>query len=137
MTAILPVPLYLKDCAIEIGTDEYAAAINSATLTPNVSIARFVGLTPTADYKDADIDWTLDLTYVQDWDTTASLARKLWDAQGTVIEGCTFKPKSANDPEFTVDLFIVPGSVGGQARAHSTSQVQLQVVGQPTFTDPA
>lgn len=134
MAIVTPTPLYLEDCQITIGTDDYGAAINSVELVPSVSIARFVGLKPDAEWKRADIDWSLNLSYIQDWEAASSLARKLWSAQGSTLVGCTFKPKTGAGPKFTVDLFIVPGSVGGAARAHSVSSVSLGVVGQPDFT---
>ncbi|MAT17186.1 MAG: hypothetical protein CMF56_01285 [Leifsonia sp.] len=137
MATVTPTPLYFKDAIITIGTDDYAAAVSSGALTPNVSVARFTGLKPTADYKDIDIDWSLDLTFAQDWASTDSLSNKLWTAQGTVLEDCTIKPQSGAGPTFTVDLLIVPGAVGGTSRSHATATVSLPVVGQPAFSAPA
>jgi hypothetical protein len=133
VTVITPEPLFFKDAVIQIGADDYGAAISNGMLTPNPTVARFTGLKPNADYKDADIDWKLDLTFVQDWESATSLSRKLWASQGTTITDCIIKPKTLGGASFTVDLHILPGSVGGVARAHATSTVSLEVVGQPEF----
>ena len=37
MATVTPTPLYFKDAIITIGTDDYAAAVSSGALTPNVS----------------------------------------------------------------------------------------------------
>jgi hypothetical protein len=135
MTVIIPEPLYFDDCELKIGTDDYGAAISSAVLTPTANTITFTGLKPGAEYHAGRVTWTLDLTFAQDWGNSASLSRKLWNSQGTVIEDCTIKPITGDTPEFTVDLFITPGAVGGQARAHATATVSLPVKGQPTFAD--
>jgi hypothetical protein len=133
VTVITPDPLYFDDAAIQIGADDYGAAVTSGTLTPNVTVARLNGLKPDANYKAVDIDWKLDLTFAQDWENATSLSRKLWSAQGTTITDCVIKPITAGGASFTVDLYIVPGSVGGASRAHATSTVSLEVVGVPVF----
>lgn len=133
MAVITPTPMRFDDYVLKIPTDDYAAACTSCTLTPKASVERLNGGKPSAIFKDVEIDWTLDIEHVQDWASSTSLSRKLWAAQGTVITGVEFEPQTGAGPKFTVDLLIVPGSVGGTSRKTATSRVSIEVVGQPTF----
>ena len=136
MATITPAPLYFKDAVLEIDGDDYAPAASSATLTPSVSATTFYGLKPDAMFPESSVDWTLELTFVQDWDSTDSLSKLLWDNQGTVIEGAILKPRSGEGPSFEMDIHIVPGAIGGSTRAHATATVSLPVVGVPELVAP-
>ena len=133
MAVITPTPLKFDDYVLKIPTDDYAAACMSCTLVPKTTVTKLIGGKPTATFKDVDLDWTLDLEYAQDWAAAASLARKLWSAQGTTIPSVEFEPKTGAGPKFTVSLLIAPGAVGGASRKSATSRVSLEVVGQPVF----
>jgi len=122
MAVITPTPLKFDDYVLKIPTDDYAAACMSCTLVPKTTVTKLIGGKPTATFKDVDLDWTLDLEYAQDWAAAASLARKLWSAQGTTIPSVEFEPKTG-----------APGAVGGASRKSATSRVSLEVVGQPVF----
>ena len=135
MATITPTPLYLKDAVLEIDGDDYAPAASTATLNPSVSATTYYGLKPDAQFPETSVDWALDLSFVQDWDSTTSLSRLLWDNQGTVISAAILKPRSGQGPSFQVDLHIVPGTIGGDTRAFSTSSVTLPVVGSPTLVE--
>ena len=135
MATITPAPLYFKDAVLEIDGDDYAPAASSATLTPSVSSTTFYGLKEDAMFPESSVDWTLEVTFVQDWDSATSLSRYLWDNQGSVITGVTLSPRDGSGPSFTMDLHIVPGSIGGSTRAHATSTVSLPVVGVPTLVE--
>jgi hypothetical protein len=137
MATITPAPLYFKDAVLEIDGDDYAPAASSATLSPSVSATTFYGLKPDAMFPESSVDWTLEVTFVQDWDSASSLSKYLWDNQGSVIADVTLKPRSGEGPSFTMDLHIVPGSIGGDTRAHATSTVSLPVKGVPTLVPAA
>jgi len=136
MATITPAPLYYEDVVLTLDGDDYEAAASTATLTPSVSTTTFYGLTPDAHFPESSTDWSLDLTFVQDWDSASSLSRFLWNNQGTVITGATLKPRSGSGPSFTMDLHIVAGSIGGDTRSFATTSVSLPVKGVPTLVEP-
>jgi hypothetical protein len=136
MATITPAPLYFKDAVLEIDGDDYAPAASSATLTPSVSATTFYGLKPDAMFPESSVDWSLELTFVQDWDSASSLSKLLWDNQGTVIAGAILKPRSGEGPSFEMDIHVVPGAIGGSTRAHATATVSLPVVGVPELVEP-
>lgn len=135
MATITPAPLYYEDVVLTLGGDDYEAAASTATLTPSVSATTFYGLTPTAQFPESSTDWSLDLTFVQDWDSASSLSRFLWTNQGTIVENVTLKPRSGSGPSFTMDLHIVPGSIGGDTRSFATASVSLPLKGVPTLVE--
>lgn len=133
MAQINVTPLYMKDVTLTIGTDSYEKHVSGVTLTPSYATATWKGLNPNSTFTNTSAAvWTLDLTYVQDWDTTNSLSKYLFANQGAT-KTITFKPNSANTPTVTVSVIIVAGSIGGQMDAYAESTVQLPVQGQPTL----
>jgi hypothetical protein len=130
-------PLFFKDYKLTIGAD-VSAECSAVTLTPKPTVHTFKGggATP-ADYKDLEMDWSLDVTYAQDWATATSLGRYLLAHIGETITGVEFEPKAAAGPKFTVSILITPGSAGGTGRGHAVSTVSLEVVGQPVFATGA
>lgn len=131
--AVAPVkPIILKDMVITIGTDDFAAAISSATLTPAASIVTWKGLKTTAVYSfPTSPTWTLDLEYAQDWKTANSLSRYLFDHDGQTIVGVTLEPTSGVGTRWTFDLIVVPGAIGGAVDAVGTASVSLGVAAKP------
>ena len=133
MAAIAVAPLYMKDVTLTIGTDTYEKHVSGVTITPSASSATWKGLNPAATFTDvSSTTWTLDLTYVQDWDTTNSLSKYLLANAGST-KTIVFKPKSANTPTVTVSAIITPGAIGGQIDSYAESTVSLPVSGQPTL----
>jgi hypothetical protein len=81
------------------------------------------------------VDWTLELSFVQDWDSATSLSRYLYANQGSEV-AVTLQPKDASGPSFTMTVHVVPGTVGGDTRAFAASSVSLPLVGAPTLVEP-
>lgn len=127
-------PLYLKDVILTVDGDTYEKHVSGVTITPSVATATFKGLEPTATYSQASTaTWTVDLTYVQDWETADSLSAYLFNNAGSEIT-MSFKPESGTGGTFSATVIVVPGSVGGAVDAYATSTVSLPVQGQPTYT---
>lgn len=129
-------PLLLTDCVVEIGGVDYATEISQALFNPNAAVQRFRGLKPTSNHKTYTTDWSLDLTYAQDWDSTASLSRYLYDHEGETVTGVTFKPKSGSGPSFTVDIIVPPGAIGGTVETHATTTVTVGCLAKPVLVPP-
>jgi hypothetical protein len=128
-------PLYLKDVILTVDGDTYEKHVSGVTITPSVATATFKGLEPTATFSQASTaTWTVDLSYVQDWETADSLSAYLFNNAGTEVT-MSFQPESgAGGGVFSATVIIVPGAVGGAVDAYATSTVSLPVQGQPTFT---
>lgn len=134
MAQISVQPLYLKDVVLSIGTaGEFEKHVSGVVFTPSVSTATFKGLDSDAVFTQAsNASWTVDLSYVQDWDSATSLSAYLFNNAGTEVD-VTFTPASGSG-SWEATVIIVPGAVGGQVDAYATSQVSLPVQGQPTYT---
>jgi hypothetical protein len=129
-------PLFFKDYILKNPTTDRAEQCSAVTLTPKPTIHTFKGggAVP-ANFKDLELDWTLDLVFGQDFVEPTSLSRTLLAGAGTVGEGWIFEPANGAGPTFTVDVLMVPGAAGGTGRAHATASVSLEVIGQPVFDD--
>lgn len=134
MTVIAVKPIVLKDCKLKIAADNYEAHVSSVTVTPSVSTQTWKGLTPAASFTDSSSpSWVAGLEYAQDWETPESLARYLFEHQGETVTAL-FQPKAGTGlPEFTVDLVITPGPIGGTIDSFATGSVSLGVSGQPAL----
>lgn len=125
MATIAVVPLVLKDVTINLGSNGYEKHLSSVTFTPKANVIEWQGLTPTAKFTDiSPASWTVELEYVQDWETTNSLSKYLFANEGTTV-AATFKPKSAGAPSFAANLIITPGAIGGKVGAYATTKVTL------------
>lgn len=132
MPEIIPEPFVLEDAVLEIESDDFAAAISAITVTPQTSTKTFKGLKRTARYSTTVVDsWQAAITLAQDWDDAASFANFLFDpANEGQTKAATLRPRSTG-VGFTVDLVIVPPSIGGPGGDYTTSQVTLGVSGRP------
>jgi hypothetical protein len=125
MAQIAVNPLVLKDVVLEIGTDTYEKHVSSVTFTPSAETISWQGLNPAAKFTDvAAAEWTCVLEYVQDWETTNSLSRYLFENEGETV-AAEFKPRSGSGPSFTANLTITPGAIGGTVNAYATTSVTL------------
>jgi hypothetical protein len=124
MPAITVKPLILKDCLLTIGASDYQASVSSAKFTPSGGIQVWKGLTPTSVHTSADTPtWTLDLKYVQDWETAGSLSNYLFAHEGETV-ACTFEPK-AGGATVTANITITSGGIGGDVDAWGEETVSL------------
>lgn len=125
MPSIASSPLVLKDVTITLGANGYEKHVSSVTLTPKSSTISWQGLTPSASFTDiTSPEWTVELEYIQDWDTANSLSKYLFASAGTSVIA-VFKPKAANTPTFTSTVTLASGPIGGQVNKYATSKVTL------------
>lgn len=124
-------PIVLQDMVLTIGSD-VAAEVSTATIQPNPTIVKWKGLKPGSQFTGAgDHDYDLVLEVAQEWDDPLSLSNYLWENDGETIPDCVLEPQSGVGQRWTFDLFIIPGSVGGQVDTVGTSQVTLGIIGKP------
>lgn len=133
MAQIAVAPLVLKDVTLTIGTDTYEKHVDQVTFTPSAQTITWTGLgsNPSSDITTAT--WTCTLNYAQDWTTTDSLSQYLLANEGTTVS-MTFKPASGSAQNFTADVIITPGAIGGSVNQFALSSVTLPVDGAPTYS---
>lgn len=118
-------PLILKDVELLLGADDdFRKHVSGVTLTPSSSQTTWKGLGGNTHTDSSTPTWTCQLDYVQDWISETSLSGYLMDHSGETI-AATFRPQSGAGPTFTVNLSVVPGAIGGQVDAYSTTSVTL------------
>lgn len=132
MSTIAVKPIVYKNCKLVIDADNYEAHVSKVSLDPTVNTQTWKGLTPTASFTDSSSPaWTCGLEYAQDWETIDSLARYLFEHQGETVVALFQPEKGTALPEFTVELVITPGPIGGAIDTFATGSVTLGVNGQP------
>lgn len=135
MTAITVAPIIINNCLLKLGTNNYEAHVAKATLTPNHTIVRRKGLTPTARFAvAADPEWTLELDTTQDYETVNSLSNYLLANQGTVVTG-QLSPV-AGGTAWDISVMALASAIGGDGDSVAASDVSLPVIGQPVKHTP-
>ena len=127
MTKIQPNAIILKDIVLRFETaDDFAPAVSSAVFTPTSSAVNFTGMSPGAAWSDSsEPTWTLDLTFVQDWESAKSLSKYLYLKAGDK-EVVTFQPKDgAALPAFTSEVVLQHGPIGGPGGQYPTATVRM------------
>jgi len=134
-------PFIMRNAIIIFGgTDDFAKAVSTATITPAGGTTDFKGLKPSAVFTFPQANtYTLDMTYAQDWSDETSLSRYLWEHKGETVP-FTLNPDDTTgqtgvgSTSWAGTVAIVPGQVGGDVDAVATAQVSLGVVGEPVPT---
>lgn len=138
--AILEVqPLVLKDVELVIGGetgDDFRKHVSGAVFAPTSGTTTWTGLGLNTHTDANTATWTCDLTYVQDWQSTKSLSRYLYDNEGETVE-VEFRPKSGAGPSFTANIVITPGAIGGTVNSFAETTVSLGCDGKPTLVPAA
>lgn len=116
---------------LEIGTDEYTAAVTSCALVPNAPTAQSTDIGGGVTSFVGANAWQAQIGYNQDWKTTTSLSQQLiaWHGQSKVFK---YTP-DAGGKTVTFSAVVQAGQIGGAAGAIHQATVNLQVNGQPTF----
>jgi hypothetical protein len=140
MAVVDVTPFVMKNAIIQLGTDDFAKAVSSASITPAGGIITWKGLKPTAVFTFPEsVTYTLDLEYAQDWGSTNSLSQYLFEHQGETV-ACTVNVNdvaTGGETSWAMQVAISAGAVGGAVDNVATATVSLGIVGQPTPTFPA
>ena len=130
-------PFIMRNAVVQLGTDDFAAAVSSVILAPTSGTVPFKGLKPPAVFTFAQATtWELQLEFAQDWKNAASLSNYLHLHQGEVVPGLLIADDSdAGAVSWELPgVAIAPGSVGGPVDAVAVSTATLGVVGAPIPT---
>lgn len=128
------IPLVLKNVDMTLGADNYKYALDQVIFTPSADTIKWTGLgsNPVTDVGTAT--WDAVLSYMQDWDTSTSLARYLHANEGATV-AASFSPRTGSGPAFTTSLVITPGAIGGAVNAFATTSVTLGCTAKPTLSE--
>ena len=138
MVDILPAPFTFRDATVQLGTDNYEAAISKAEIVPSSSTVVFKGVTPGATFTDVtEPSWVVNIEYAQDWGNDDSLANYLHTHAGEAVP-MTLVPKvGTGQPSVTANVILVPGSIGGTVDQTAKGSVSLGVIGKPVIVPGA
>jgi len=126
----------MRNAIVQLGTDDFAAAVSSAALNPSSGTVPFKGLKITAVFTFPQaVTYELALEFAQDWSDANSLSWYLWDHQGETVSA-VLNPDdaTAGTTSWALNVAIAPGSVGGPVDSVAVTTVTLGVVGQPVPT---
>lgn len=111
------VPLVLRDCLLTIDVDNFEKHVSGVKWTPDVPMEDWRGVSPGTGFSEpGEPRWSIQLPYVQDWQTPNSLADYLHSHIGQSVV-MTFTPIKAGAGglwKFTATVRIVPGAIGGE-----------------------
>lgn len=137
MAAINVKPRVFKNYLLTIETDNYEKHVSAVTITPSASVQTWKGAAPGAMFTDTtSATYTCQIDYAQDWETPDSLSLYLMNNEGEEVT-MSFSPTGeVAGPEFTLDVIITPGQIGGAIDSFGTASVTLGVQGKPVYTAP-
>lgn len=118
-------PFILNSATLTIDGDAYEGQISGAVFTPqNNAPVGWKAINGDSYSRTPVADWTLDLSYAQDWDEAAALSRYLHENEGETVPA-VFTPANG-DPTVTANITITPGAIGmGDTAAVAASTVSL------------
>jgi len=118
-------PIFMKDAVFEISGTDYAGEVSSVRFTAASSQVDFKGLKPASKFTEStDPTYTCVVAYGQDFENAQSFANALLDLAGTTVP-VTFVPKASGTVQFTANLSIIPGDIGGDVDTYATASVTL------------
>lgn len=139
MAQIAVKPYVLRDCTLNIkdgATDigDFELHVSKVEVVPNASVQTWKGLSPAAVFQDIPpLDWTANIDYAQDWETTNSWSQYSLANVGKKVT-MKFTPKKGTGLKaITVTVTLLPGGIGGTVGAFATGSVSLPVDGQPVL----
>lgn len=134
-------PFINRKAIITLGTDDFAKAISDGHIEPSAGTTDYKGLKPDAVFTFPQATtYVLVLSFSQDWSSEDSLSRYLWDHRGETVP-FTLNPDDTSgmtpgvgSTEWSGNVAIAPGAVGGKVDEVAVSDVTLGIVGEPVAT---
>lgn len=126
----------MKNSVFEVDEVDYANQVTNVTLTPEQNVQTLATLVPDGVITDTDNPvWTLTLAGVQDFGASSlGAALRTAASAGTDLD-VEYQPKAGTGQDKAV-FVIRPVHIpfGGSQGEFRTFDVQIPVVGQPTFS---
>lgn len=135
MATIAVVPVVMRQALLQVATDNYEKHVEQAQLTPSVKAARFKGIDGSVATDSSIPEWTLELSFAQDWSTASSLSQYLLTNAG-LQKTVVLSPygSTTGKPKYTIDVIVQPGPIGGKVDEMMLGNVSLPCIGQPVRT---
>jgi hypothetical protein len=136
MAEVTIAPVIITDAVIKFGGvagDDYAAAVNSVTITPSSSTTNYKGLKKNVHTFPVFDGWVMAVNFAQDWVNPDSLSHYLFANRGEKVEAVV-EPQSGEGTRWTLDVWLAPGVVGGTRDGVMTSDASFGVDGDPVPT---
>lgn len=137
-------PFIMRNAIIQLGTDDFAAAVSTASIAPSSGTTDFKGLKPHAVFTFPQATtYVLDMTYAQDWSVDTGLSWYLWTHKGETVpftlnpDDTTGITPGVGSTSWAGTVALAPGMVGGDVDAVAVASVSLGIVGEPTPTHTA
>lgn len=128
-------PFTIRNAALTLGTYKFPSAVGACEVTPSYQNITY----PTVDGGNKPIAddgaWVLSISYGQDHITLNALTRYLLEHDGEYVP-FEYTPQ-AGGQGYSGTVLCRAGAIGGPARQHATSSVQLPLDGQPTVIPAA
>lgn len=140
MVEVLVRPFIMRNAILTLGTDDFAAAVSTATIANASGTTDFKGLKPAAVFTFPQATtYTLEITAAQDWSSASSLSRYLWEHKGETVPFTLNADDTVSDPtlgstSWSGTVALAPGSIGGDVDAVAVFSVTLGIVGEPVPT---
>lgn len=127
----LTTPYTMSTATLQIGVDDYTAAVSQAQFDPSFSSNTWTGIGGNALTFTSPASWALVLSIAQDL-APAGLLRYLLTHAGEEVQ-VTLTPLADEDP-ITAQVILAPGSIGGTADGSAAvASITLGVQGAPSF----
>lgn len=121
--------------SLSVDSDDYTAAVTSCALVPTAPSQTVTDIGGGVQAFVGANAWQAQVGYNQDWTTTGSLSQKLIEWHGQV-KPFTYTPEDGGQVA-TFSARVRAGQVGGAASSLHAATVNLDIIGQPTFANPA
>lgn len=128
MAAIAVKPIVLKNVLLTLklgaGTAlEFQKHVSAVEFVPTANSVIWKGLGNNTHTDVQTASWVANLTFAQDWATSNSLSRFLFDNEGASVLA-RFEPELGG-AAFTANLVVTPGSIGGTVDSTAVATVAL------------
>jgi hypothetical protein len=135
---VSPIPAYsgafvLRDALLKLGGTSFGNQMWKAVLTPDTPIVQQRTLVPDGTISDVDsATWVLELEGLQDHET-GGLAAYLRANAGAQVAFELAPRNTAGKIKATGTVIAVHAPVGGEQGEFTQFEIELPVIGQPTF----
>jgi hypothetical protein len=135
MALIAAAPFALTNATLKVAANNYETSVSSVEFVPTVNTFQWKGLTPASVHSfPGSATWVANISGIQDWETTDSLSKFLFDNAGDVVV-MDFYPIAGGEG-FRATVTLVPGNIGGAVDTVPVISVTLQVQGAPAYITP-
>ena len=124
----------LRDALLKLGGTTYSNQVWKARLVPDTPIVQQRTLVPDGTISDVDsATWTLELEGLQDFEATG-LAAYLHTNAGAQVAFELAPRNTVGKVKVTGTVIAVHPEIGGEQGDFAKFEIELPLIGQPTFT---